>query len=66
VQTLIVGIVVFIVGYELFQGDFVGSVEQLVLAFLWAFTADLSLNGTVALAQQRTTALQQPPAAAQP
>lgn len=66
VQTLIVGVVVFIVGYELFQGDFVGSVEQLVLAFLWAFTADLSLNGTVALAQQRTTALQQPPAAAQP
>jgi hypothetical protein len=52
VQGLIVAFVVFVVGYELFQADFSGSVEQLVLAFLWGFSADLSLSGVLALAQQ--------------
>jgi hypothetical protein len=33
VQGLIVAFVVFVVGYELFEADFIGSVEQLVLAF---------------------------------
>ena len=64
VQGLIVAFVVFVVGYELFQADFIGSVEQLVLAFLWGFSADLSLSGVLALAQQGG-APAQPPAPAQ-
>jgi hypothetical protein len=64
VQGLIIAFVVFVVGYELFQADFIGSVEQLVLAFLWGFSADLSLNAVLALAQQGG-APAQPPAPAQ-
>ena len=64
VQFVIIAFVVFVIGYELFEADFAGTVEQLVLAFLWAFTADLSLNGTLALAQQGGNPTQ-PPAPAQ-
>lgn len=64
VQWVIIALVVFVIGYELFENDFRGTVEQLVLAFLWAFTADVSLNGVVAVAQQRSaTAQPQSPAA---
>jgi hypothetical protein len=64
VQWIVIAFVVFVIGYELFEGDFRGTVEQLVLAFLWAFTADVSLNGVVAVAQQRGATGQSPTPAA--
>ena len=59
-QQLILATVVFIVGYELFEGEFVGTVEQLVLAFLWAFTANVSLGAVTTVAQERRDSLQAP------
>lgn len=62
-QHLILAAVVFIIGFELFEAEFVGTVQQLVLAFLWAFTANVSLGAVTTVVQERRAALQpQPPA----